>query len=187
MQKPRDSDTDAWHALGMHRLCGELTLTDNQREVANIIEESGQVLLQSIDDILDYSKLTSGNFSISSHAVCVASIITSVVRSVQTTLRPSVHFQVFLDQSLPSTAQGDPLRYRQIAQNVISNATKFIEKGLLCVRVSSQQEEEDSYGIIIKVTDAGIGSSDDVARGSSTRPPNSIVPRESDTRARASA
>lgn len=75
MQKPRDSDTDAWHALGMHRLCGELTLTDNQREVANIVEESGQVLLQSIDDIPDYSNLTSGKFSISSHAVCVASII----------------------------------------------------------------------------------------------------------------
>lgn len=139
-------------------------LTDNQREAANIIEESGQVLLQIINDILDYSKLTSGNFSISCGVVCVTNVITSVVRSVRATLRPSVHFQVFLDQDLPDSAQGDPLRYRQIVQNLISNAAKFTEEGSICARVSLQQEGEDSYSILTEVTDTGIGISDMAAK-----------------------
>ena len=145
---------------GMLSACALLldsTLTESQRDLANIIGDSGQVLLQVINDILDYSKLASGNFSINSDVVGVANIISSVVRSAQTTLPPTVHFELDLSSALPKSAQGDPLRYRQIIQNVVGNAAKFTDRGSIRVRASLLQEDDDSFTILTEVADTGIG------------------------------
>ncbi|OIW29295.1 hypothetical protein CONLIGDRAFT_715658 [Coniochaeta ligniaria NRRL 30616] len=153
---------------GMLSACSLLLdtpLTDKQRDIASIMDESGKVLLQVINDILDYSKLASGSFSINTDIVGVTSIITSVVRSVQATLQPTVYFELFLSADLPKSAQGDPLRFRQIVQNIIGNAAKFTEKGSIRVRASLQAEDRDSYTVMTEVTDTGIGISEDATRG----------------------
>ncbi|KAK3947139.1 putative histidine kinase [Pseudoneurospora amorphoporcata] len=145
---------------GMLSACALLLdspLTERQRDIVNIMDESGQILLQVINDILDYSKLASGSFSVSSDVVGVASIITSVVRSVQTTLPPAVHFELFLAPNLPKSVQGDPLRYRQIVQNIIGNAAKFTDKGSIRVKASVHSEDSDSYTLLTEVIDTGIG------------------------------
>ncbi|KAK4113387.1 hypothetical protein N656DRAFT_788909 [Canariomyces notabilis] len=132
-------------------------LSDKQRDIVNIMDESGQVLLQVINDILDYSKLSSGTFSIHSDIVGITSIVTSVVRSVQATLSPSVDFELFLAPDLPRSVQGDPLRYRQVLHNLVGNAAKFTAKGSIRVRASVQREDETSYVVLTEVTDTGIG------------------------------
>jgi osomolarity two-component system sensor histidine kinase TcsA len=138
-------------------------LSARQRDIVSIIDESGAVLLQVINDILDYSKLASGSFSIHSDIVGITSIVTSVVRGVQTTLPPSVHFELFLAPELPKSVQGDPLRYRQILQNIVGNAAKFTDKGSIRVKASVQGEDEASYTILTEITDTGIGIPDDAA------------------------
>ncbi|KAK3681287.1 hypothetical protein B0T22DRAFT_387952 [Podospora appendiculata] len=145
---------------GMLSACSLLLDTDltvRQRDIANIMDESGKVLLQVINDILDYSKLASGSFSVTSDIVGVASIIASVVRGVQTTLHPAVHFELFLAPNLPKSVQGDPLRFRQIVNNLVGNAAKFTEKGSIRVKASLQAEDVDSYTVLTEVTDTGIG------------------------------
>ncbi|KAL2136973.1 hypothetical protein VTI74DRAFT_11155 [Chaetomium olivicolor] len=132
-------------------------LSARQRDIVNIMDESGQVLLQVINDILDYSKLASGSFSIHSDIVGITSVITSVVRSVQTTLPSTVYFELFLAPDLPRSVQGDPLRYRQILQNIVGNAAKFTYKGSIRVRASVQSEDEASYMVLTEVADTGIG------------------------------
>ncbi len=136
-------------------------LSARQRDIVSIMDESGEVLLQVINDILDYSKLASGSFSIHSDIVGITSIVTSVVRGVQTTLPPSVHFELFLAPDLPKSVQGDPLRYRQILQNIVGNAAKFTDKGSIRVKASVQSEDEASYAVLTEVTDTGIGVPDE--------------------------
>ncbi|KAK4173233.1 putative signal transduction histidine-protein kinase [Triangularia setosa] len=153
---------------GMLSACALLldtTLSPRQRDIVGIMDESGQVLLQVINDILDYSKLASGSFSIHSDIVGITSIVTSVVRSVQTTLPPSVHFELFLAPDLPRSVQGDPLRYRQILHNIVGNAAKFTEKGCIRVRAGVQREDHDSYVVMTEVTDTGIGIPEVAAAG----------------------
>ncbi|KAI9170812.1 Two-component system protein A [Paramyrothecium foliicola] len=151
---------------GMLSACGLLLdtrLTEEQRETANIIEESGRVLLQVINDILDYSKLAAGGFSINNDMVDVSSIVTSVVRSVQTTLQPGVSLKLSLAPGLPKLAEGDPLRYRQIAENIIGNAGKFTEHGSIHVQVSLLSQDDATYTILTEVKDTGHGVSDEAA------------------------
>jgi osomolarity two-component system, sensor histidine kinase TcsA len=132
-------------------------LTDEQRDLASIIEESGNVLLQVINDILDYSKLASGSFSLSSDIVGIANIISSVVRGFQTTLKPGVHFELVMSPNLPKSVQGDPLRYRQVLQNLIGNAVKFTERGSICVEAHISDETENNYSVLTEVKDTGVG------------------------------
>ncbi|RFU81948.1 histidine kinase [Trichoderma arundinaceum] len=152
---------------GMLSACSlllETKLSEDQRDTANIISESGQVLLQVINGILDYSKLASGNFSVNTDLVGVASIISSVVRNVQMTLLPGVYIKLVLAPDLPKSAQGDPLRFRQIFQNIIDNAVKFTEKGSVLVETSVSAEDETSYTILTQVTDSGIGVAEDAVQ-----------------------
>lgn len=145
---------------GMLSACSlllDMSLTPEQRETASIIDESGQVLLRVINDILDYSKLSSGSFSIHTDIVGVASIMASVIRSVQTTIHPNVRLQLSLANNLPRAVQGDPLRYRQIIQNIVGNATKFTSKGYIRVEATVQSQDAETYVILTRVTDSGIG------------------------------
>ncbi|OAA65617.1 ATPase-like, ATP-binding domain protein [Niveomyces insectorum RCEF 264] len=145
---------------GMLSACSLLLdtpLTPAQHEVATIIDESGHVLLRVLNDILDYSKLASGNFSIHTDVVGIASIVASVVRSAQPTLPPSVRLQLVLASDLPRAVQGDPLRFRQVMQNLVGNAIKFTDRGHIRVSTFVRHQDEDTYLILTKVTDTGIG------------------------------
>jgi osomolarity two-component system sensor histidine kinase TcsA len=136
----------------------DTSLTDEQGELAGIIEDSGQILVQVINDILDYSKLTSDGFSLSSETMDPAHIIGAVIRSFQPTLKPGVHFELDLSPGLPKSVRGDPLRYRQVIQNIVSNAAKFTDKGFIRVHSSVQAEEDaESCYIMTEITDTGIG------------------------------
>jgi signal transduction histidine kinase len=84
-------------------------------------------------------------------------LVTSVVRNIRPTLKPRVTIETSLDLNLPSSALGDPLRYRQVVQNLISNAVKFTESGSIDVHVSLVDEDATSFTIRTEVTDTGIG------------------------------
>ncbi|CAA9958032.1 BaeS Signal transduction histidine kinase [Pyrenophora teres f. maculata] len=147
----------------MHGMLSALTLLldtkldDNQRELARIIQESGDVLLQLIDDILDFSKLASGSFSISHDIISVREVIQSVFRVHQACNKPEVKLESFLDDQLPRSAEGDPLRYRQIIQNLLSNATKFTENGYVRIVARLHKEDHEHFTILTEVIDSGIG------------------------------
>lgn len=149
---------------GMLSACSLLLhsdLTEEQLETANIIEESGRVPLQVINDILDYSKLAAGSFSITNEKFEVARVVTSVVRSFQTTVQPGVSLKTDLATDLPKWAEGDALRCRQILENIVGNAGKFTERGYIIVRVSLQAQDTTTHTIMTEVVDTGHGVRDE--------------------------
>jgi osomolarity two-component system sensor histidine kinase TcsA len=133
-------------------------LSQEQKELADIIDESGAILLQVINDILDYSKLTSGSFSITTKEVMnITEIVAAVRRCCKFGPASGPRFEIELDPRLPKFAQGDPLRYRQILQNLVSNAVKFTEDGYIRIKIILTHEDETSYSIRTEVIDTGIG------------------------------
>lgn len=147
----------------MHGMLAALTLLldtsldPEQLELARVIEESGEVLLQVINDILDYSKLASGSFSIAHDIISVPDIILSVFRAHEKMCKPNVRLEKSIDPMLPSAAEGDSLRYRQIVQNLLSNATKFTEEGYVQIHATLKEEDDEYYTILTEVIDSGIG------------------------------
>jgi osomolarity two-component system sensor histidine kinase TcsA len=138
-------------------LLSDTCLDSEQLELVQIAEQSGEVLLQVINDILDYSKLESGCFSISHDIISVTDIVQSVLRTYQKGCKPGIILKYHLDPRLPKAAGGDSLRYRQIVQNLVSNATKFTERGYVRIDATLQEEDDESYTILTEVIDTGLG------------------------------
>ncbi|KAI1427761.1 hypothetical protein F5Y12DRAFT_116392 [Xylaria sp. FL1777] len=135
----------------------DTSLTQNQRELADLIADAGQMLLQVINSILDYSKLASGSVSMASVPVDIAGIMSSVMRNVQVRLRPEVRYQLDLSPGIPKRINGDPLRFRQVVQNIVDNGIKFTEEGSVTVQTSVAEEDETTCTLRTNVTDTGIG------------------------------
>lgn len=147
----------------MHGMLSALTLlldtqlNPEQLELARIIQESGEVLLHVINDILDYSKLASGSFSISHDIISVPEIILSVFRAHQTVSKPGITFEKGIDPRIPMDAEGDGFRFRQIVENLVSNASKFTEQGYIRIHATQQHEDDTTCTVLIEVIDTGIG------------------------------
>jgi signal transduction histidine kinase/CheY-like chemotaxis protein len=121
------------------------------------ISTSGQTLLQLINDVLDLSKLESGKMAINPEFTDVHELVSSVVRTVEVTVKDS---DVELKEEygpLPFL-EIDPQRIRQILFNLVGNAVKFTEHGEICVRASFRKDADDGNGVFtLSVSDTGCG------------------------------
>jgi osomolarity two-component system sensor histidine kinase TcsA len=137
-------------------------LTDRQLEFASIIEDSTSILLQIINDVLDYSKLSSGSFSLHSDVVDIKSIHDAVMRNCRSLLKPGVELICSTPPDLPKFVRGDPLRYRQVVQNMLGNAVKFTEAGYIRLSTTCSLVESDPqvYIVTTEFADSGVGIPD---------------------------
>lgn len=146
--------------LGALSLLNATELSHQQRECTTIIEESTSVLLQLINDILDYSKLASGSFSLTTDVFSVENIVSAVIRNCRPT-RSGVEITSIIDSGFPKHVKGDPLRFRQIIQNLIGNAVKFTEQGYIRIYVKvAEDQQTENHIVTIEIVDSGIGVSD---------------------------
>ncbi|KAJ5569509.1 uncharacterized protein N7459_008939 [Penicillium hispanicum] len=138
-------------------------LTDNQREYASIFQDSTSILLQVINDVLDYSKLSSGSFSLTTEVLDVPSVVDAVMRNCQPSLKPGVKLATSVAPGFPQSVKGDPLRFRQVLQNLVGNAVKFTERGYVQIDASYTLDEVDpcACDMVIQVIDSGIGVPED--------------------------
>src|SRR5438034_10144942 len=72
-------------------------------------------------------------------------------------LKPGVSLETDTSPNIPKFAKGDPLRYRQIFQNLVANAVKFTESGSIHISTTLGYDDETSYHIQTEVIDTGIG------------------------------
>jgi PAS domain S-box-containing protein len=128
------------------------------------IRAAGKHLLALINGVLDLSKIEAGKMDLFLETFDIA----AMVQEVAATLQPLVQKKANqLDLRLPpalGTMHADVTKVRQILFNLVSNACKFTEKGLVTIDVTRQQEQGKG-AVTFRVTDSGIGmTSEQVAK-----------------------
>ncbi len=144
--------------LGMLEVVLDSTLNTDQRDELEIAQRSAYALLALLNDILDLSKIEAGKMMIESIPYDVRTVLEDCVKSFQaraTQKKIALHFEV--DAVAPSKVIGDPLRVRQIAANLLSNALKFTERGWVCLRLTGIDGGENPGEMKIAVSDTGPG------------------------------
>lgn len=144
--------------LGLVDLLSKESMTTNQKTHLNYIRQSGQHLLNVINDILDFTKIDTGKLEIES-TTCS---ITSVFENVCATSRPlckekNIAFIAVIDEQIPEFVIGDPTRIQQVLLNLVSNAIKFTSSGSVKVTASHRTIDEDVLEMKFEVQDTGIG------------------------------
>ncbi len=124
--------------IGMTDLLLGTQLNQEQEEFTQIIQTSGENLLNIINDILDFSKIEAGKLELEHEPFDVR----SAVSKAMTVLAPAAHQKgldliLYVDPSVPHQVIGDVTRVRQILINLLSNAVKFTEKGEVVVALKA--------------------------------------------------
>ncbi len=144
--------------IGMTRLLLDTPLTSEQREYAEVIDQSGRALLEIINDILDFSKIEAGRVDLEQ----VDFDLRRAVREVLGSFAEAAHAKglellCLIRHDVPNALRGDPGRLRQVLTNLVGNAVKFTEKGEVVLRVTLDESADESALVHFEVRDTGIG------------------------------
>ncbi len=144
--------------IGLTRLLLDSNLDNEQREYLEAISKSGETLLVVLNDILDLSKIEAGKMTFEE----ISFSPRESVRFTMDLLRPKsvekgVKFEYFIDEDVPFSVIGDPIRLNQVLINVLSNAIKFTHTGGVKLTLKRTESTSDELGLEFNIEDTGIG------------------------------
>lgn len=144
--------------LGMVELLLETSLSDKQRHFAKTVQQSGLLLLQVINDILDVSKIEAGKLELDFVEFDLVETVRNVANLFLASIQQKgIQLRCDIDDDLPALWRGDVGRFRQVLLNLVGNALKFTERGEIALRIQYHEDHAGSALIKVSVRDTGIG------------------------------
>jgi PAS domain S-box-containing protein len=157
--------------IGMSSLLLDASLEQEQRDIVQVIRQSGESLMVIINDVLDFSKIESGKLEIEhiqfDMKQCVATAFEMLLAQAQA---KHLVFDCQFPNSVPRQVMGDPNRIRQVLINLLTNAIKFTQVGGVSLTVSvapsvADGSADNSFEYRFDVQDSGMGISEDKIEG----------------------
>jgi signal transduction histidine kinase/ActR/RegA family two-component response regulator len=144
-------------------LLEQTPLTEEQRELVDVIKKGGDSLLSVVSDVLDFSKIEADKLELDSHPFDVRSLMSDTVALVErSAAAKGLQVRADIDPNFPRWVLGDVNRLRQVLLNLLSNATKFTERGRIAFSATVQPLDDDGrVTLTISVSDTGVGIPND--------------------------
>lgn len=139
--------------LGVMHLLRRTQLDRNQQRYVDTATNSANMLLAIINDVLAASRTDTGGFFIESENLDLAEVIEDVTSILAPeALNKGLELVCDVDPNIPHRVKGDPLRLRQVLHNLLNNAIKYTDKGVIAIYASN-----DGANVEIGVRDTGKG------------------------------
>ncbi|WP_338490714.1 response regulator [Pseudomonas trivialis] len=150
--------TPLYGVLGTLELLGLTDLDAHQQTYLQTIQRSSATLFQLISDVLDVSKIESGQMAIEAVEFCPLDMLEDTLHTYAAfARRKGLQLYSCIDAQLPDAVLGDPMRIRQILNNLVSNAIKFTDIGRVVIRARVTARDSDHVELEWQVTDSGAG------------------------------
>ncbi|MCW8931502.1 MAG: transporter substrate-binding domain-containing protein [Gammaproteobacteria bacterium] len=150
--------------IGMTSLIANTELTDKQKDYVNLVKNAGDNLLTIINDILDLSKIESGNLILETVPYDLQDVIKNVHKMMSVkTHEKGLKLTYLIEKNVPILLSGDSTRLRQVLINLIGNGIKFTSSGGIILHVKKDPDYENNSMLCFSVADTGIGISKDKA------------------------
>ncbi len=144
--------------IGFTELLSQSELDTVQLEYVGNIQDAGDNLLLLINDILDLSKIDSGQLVIEAYPFNVKNVLNQVYSLLKVKAdQKGLEFSLFLDANMPESVSGDKGRINQIIMNLAGNAIKFTESGEVSISVKKMSETDTTVTLKFSIKDTGIG------------------------------
>lgn len=143
--------------IGTISLLNEMNLDAKMKKYIERIQLSGKLLLNLINNILDFSKIEAGELILEKTPCDFQLIVKELVDSfLPKAQAKKLELFVWYDVNKPIKMMSDPLRLKQIASNLISNAIKFTEKGYVQIKITYKEVNQQAIARL-EIEDSGVG------------------------------
>jgi signal transduction histidine kinase/CheY-like chemotaxis protein/HPt (histidine-containing phosphotransfer) domain-containing protein len=144
--------------IGMADLLDQTSLTAEQRKYVEVFQRAGENLLNLINDILDLSKVESGEVKLDAVDFEIVGVVAKATGIIQEeAMKKGLTVQWRIAAGVPARLNGDPGLLQQILINLLQNSMKFTEKGGLDVVVEPDPDSSGPAALRFAISDTGIG------------------------------
>lgn len=148
--------------MGMAEILKESNLNPEQKKYVDIFQRAGDGLLSIIDDILDLSKIESGQFGLDQSSFSLTGLISKIseiltIKAQQKNLK----LKIEVEPGLHDNYLGDQNRIRQIIMNLMGNAIKFTKEGEVKLTIRGGTLNQETRELHFDIQDTGIGMTSD--------------------------
>lgn len=142
--------------LGFSSLLLESKLDDEQREYAQTIQVSLESLLYVVNDVLDLSRIESGDLMITAIPFNLRGVLSGVSILLKNRAETKgLVFECRISPDIPQTLRGDPVRIRQVLMNLVANSIQHTEKGHVLINVDLLSLENSRAMVRLSIEDSG--------------------------------
>jgi len=144
--------------IGLNEMILREDVSDEVAADAKNIQSASKMLLALINDILDMSKIESGNMDIVSVVYNTGDMLSDIVNMIWVRAqKKGLEFHIDVDKELPSQMIGDEVRIKQVLINILNNAIKYTSEGFVTLSIQCGKRENGVATIIYSVADTGMG------------------------------
>lgn len=148
--------------VGLIRELDKSNLNTQQKEYTKGAGTAAKHLLSIVNNVLDMSKIESGELVVKNEDFSLYSTLDNVVSILQSNIRKKkLNLELNIDKKINKALIGDLQLLRQILFNIIGNSIKFTNKGTITIKAELLSEKNDIQEIKISINDTGIGMTSD--------------------------
>lgn len=147
--------------LGMAELLQLTPLNQEQQGYLQSLDQAGETMMTVINDILDYSKFSSGEIELEILDFSPVQWLNVIAQPFRIHSRNASTLSLYIDSNLPDHLKGDIARLHQVLNNLLSNAIKFTGKGGVDLRVTCVDRSTTKAMVRFSIIDSGIGISEE--------------------------
>ncbi|MDQ0168690.1 sensor histidine kinase [Paenibacillus tundrae] len=144
--------------MGMIELVGMEETNSEQKEYLELARQSGEAMLDIVNKSLDMAKLGRGKMKVEQIEFQPSKLIQQIIKTHElSAIQKQISLVCHVDLEVPEVLVGDPLRLRQVLDNLINNAIKFTEQGEVHIQLDVKETLEDVTTLVFSIQDTGIG------------------------------
>ena len=144
--------------IGMNEMILRENQDDTIREYAQNVQRASSMLLELVNDILDFTKIESGQLEIVENEYYLGNVLHDEKLLLETRIgNKPIDIKMDVDSTIPAKLCGDEIRVKQILTNILSNAAKYTERGSVSLEVSFKWLTEETISLGFRIQDTGVG------------------------------
>jgi signal transduction histidine kinase/CheY-like chemotaxis protein len=148
--------------IGFSDLLKATNLDSTQEEYVKNLNISAKILLDLINQILDFSKIDAGKMTLNIEASDIRNLTENIVSIIRPQAQSKgVKLNLYVEENFPKYIKVDALRLQQVIINLVNNAVKFTALGEISVNITKVKSSGHKATIRIAVSDTGIGISEE--------------------------